>query len=150
MFARPWFSGRSLVGLAAGDQHDEVDPDNFDQRADPGYMEATLQAVAKRIPGMAGASLSHGYSCLYDMTPDAHSIISETPVGGLYLAAGFSGAGFKKGPGVGEALAELILDGKSSFVDLTPFRLSRFDDDGWHKPWSDTEYEITSDFGHGL
>jgi glycine/D-amino acid oxidase-like deaminating enzyme len=150
MFARPWFAGRSLVGISAGDHGTTVDPDSFDHRFDPGFPEATLDTVAKRLPAMAGASLSHGYACLYDMTPDAHSIISGTPVSGLYLAAGFSGAGFKKGPGVGEALSELILDGKSSFVDLTPFRLSRFDDESWRQPWSDTEYVITTDFGHGL
>ena len=60
----------------------------------------------------------------------------------------FSGAGFKKGPAVGQCLTELICDGAASTVDLTPFRLSRFDTDEWRKPWSDSEYIFTSDFGH--
>jgi glycine/D-amino acid oxidase-like deaminating enzyme len=83
------------------------------------------------------------------MTPDAHPIIGTTPIEGLYLAAGFSGAGFKKGPAVGMCVAELI-DGASPSIDLSPFALSRFDHDGWKEPWSDTEYTFSSDFGHGL
>jgi len=33
-------------------------------------------------------------------------------------------------------------------VDLTPFRLARFDDDSWRQPWSENEYVFTTDFGH--
>ena len=35
-------------------------------------------------------------------------------------------------------------------VDLAPFSLSRFDDDRWRRPWSETEYSFSRDFGHGL
>jgi sarcosine oxidase subunit beta len=100
------------------------------------------------MPAMAKATYLHGHAGLYDMTPDAHPIIGATGIDGLYLAAGFSGAGFKKGPAVGQCLAELIFDGQASTVDLHPFRLSRFDDDGWMAPWSKTEYVFSSDFGH--
>ena len=148
MFTRPWAPGRSLIGVSGGDQHDAVDPDNYDERNDLGYAEQAIAAAAKRIPAMANATYLHGHAGLYDMTPDAHPIIGETGIDGLYLAAGFSGAGFKKGPAVGQCLSELILDGQSSTVDLEPFRLSRFDDDGWMQPWSETEYVFSTDFGH--
>jgi len=36
-------------------------------------------------------------------------------------------------------MAELIIEGRASTVDLAPFRFSRFDDDTWKQPWSDTE-----------
>jgi sarcosine oxidase subunit beta len=149
IFTRPWGPGRSLVGVGGGDQHDEVDPNNYNPRNDAGYGEIAIQAIARRIPVMAGASYLHGHAGLYDMTPDAHPIIGPTPVDGLYLAAGFSGAGFKKAPAVGLCLAALI-DGGEPTVDLTRFALSRFDDDGWEQPWSDSEYSLSSDFGHGL
>jgi sarcosine oxidase subunit beta len=150
MFTRPWGAGRSLIGVGGGDQHDEVDPDHYDERNDLDYPEQAIRAAAKRIPAMADAVYLHGHAGLYDMSPDAHPIIGQTAVEGLYIAAGFSGAGFKKGPAVGRCLAELIVDGRSALVDLEPFRLSRFDSPDWDQPWSDTEYVFSSDFGHKL
>jgi glycine/D-amino acid oxidase-like deaminating enzyme len=150
MFTRPWGPGRSLIGVGGGDQHDEADPNNYDERNDPDYAATAITAAARRIPAMSRAVYLHGHAGLYDMSPDAHPIIGATTVDGLYVAAGFSGAGFKKGPAVGQSLAELIVDGNSRLVDLHPFRLSRFDTDDWRKPWSDTEYVFSSDFGHKL
>jgi sarcosine oxidase subunit beta len=150
MFTRPWGAGRSLIGVGGGDQHDEVDPLAYDERNDLDYPALAIATAAKRIPAMASASYLHGHAGLYDMTPDAHPIIGPAPIEGLTLAVGFSGAGFKKGPAVGQCLAELIVDGSSSLVDLDPFRLSRFETDDWRLPWSDTEYVFSSDFGHKL
>ena len=45
---------------------------------------------------------------------------------GLYLACGFSGTGFKTAPAIGAALAELILDGRTTTADISPFALDRF------------------------
>ncbi|MGH2559456.1 MAG: NAD(P)/FAD-dependent oxidoreductase, partial [Thermomicrobiales bacterium] len=150
MFCRPWGPGRSLIGVGGGEQHDEVDADRFERRNDVDYPDLAIRAAARRFPAMTGAAFLHGHAGLYDMTPDAHPIIGPCGPDGLYLAAGFCGAGFKKGPAVGQCLSEEILDGKSSTVDLSPFRLSRFDDDGWRQPWSNTEYILSSDFGHNL
>ena len=149
-FTRPWGTGRSLIGVAGGDQHDAVDPERFVQGNDPSYPGFAKAAAARRIPAMARASYLHGHAGLYDMTPDTHPVIGQVGPEGLYAACGFSGAGFKKGPAVGMALAETILDGRSSLVDLAPFRLDRFGEPGWDRPWSDTEYHFTSDFGHKL
>jgi len=46
---------------------------------------------------------------------------------GLYAACGFSGHGFKIAPAVGEAVAELVLDGACRTYDLGLFRYSRFE-----------------------
>lgn len=150
IFTRPWGPGRSLVGVAGGDQHDEVDPNTDDLLNDREYPLRAIEAISRRIPEMAKARYLHGHAGLYDMSPDAHPIIGPTGIEGLYMAAGFSGAGFKKGPAVGITLAELILDGEARSADLTPFAFERFDTDAWRKPWSDTEYRFDSDFGHGL
>jgi sarcosine oxidase subunit beta len=150
IFTRPWGPGRSLVGVAGGDQHDEVDPNEANLFNDRDYPPKAVAAIARRIPAMKHARYLHGHAGLYDMSPDAHPIIGETGVDGLYLAAGFSGAGFKKAPGVGIALTELIVDGKARSADLAPFALSRFDTSAWKRPWSETEYRFDSDFGHGL
>ena len=46
---------------------------------------------------------------------------------GLFLCAGFSGHGFKLAPAVGVTMAELVIDGRSSSIDISPLRLARFD-----------------------
>jgi sarcosine oxidase subunit beta len=150
IFTRPWGPGRSLVGVAGGDQHDEVDPDTPDLFNDHAYPAKAIEAISRRIPAMRSARYLHGHAGLYDMSPDAHPIIGNAGLDGLFLAAGFSGAGFKKGPAVGIALAELVLDGEARSADLAPFALSRFETDAWQRPWSETEYRFDSDFGHGL
>jgi sarcosine oxidase subunit beta len=148
LFIRPWTEGQTMVGIGGGDQHDEVDPDNFEVRNSAGYGRLAINEIAKRMPLMAGASYSHGHAGLYDMTPDAHPIIGQAGPDGLYVAAGFSGAGFKKGPAVGQCVAEMIVNGTSKTVDLSPFSFTRFETDAWKQPWSETEYVLESDFGH--
>jgi glycine/D-amino acid oxidase-like deaminating enzyme len=152
IFTRPWAPGRTLIGVGGGDQHDPVNPDTFETRNDAGYGDLAIAAISRRIPGMRRARYLHGHAGLYDMTPDAHPIIGAAGPDGLYVAAGFSGAGFKKGPAVGEALADLILAPESGpdWVDLAPFSADRFAALTWQKPWGQDEYEFSSDFGHGL
>ena len=148
MFCRPAGPGRTMVGVSGGDQHDPVDADRYDSAMDHTYPDLARAALARRHPSMRASTFLHGHAGLYDMTPDAHPIMGRLPIEGLFIAAGFNGAGFKKGPAVGQALAELIVNGRPSFVDLAPFRLERFDEPGWDKPWSDSEYILSADFGH--
>lgn len=57
---------------------------------------------------------------------DQNGIISRHPVlTNTYFACGFSGHGIQQGPGVGRALAELILDGRFTTIDLTRFGYQR-------------------------
>ncbi len=150
-FCRDWGPNRTLVGIGGGESHQVVDPDAYDERSDPDFAALALRHLTRRMPPMAAATPLYGHAGLYDMTPDAHPIIGPAPgVAGLYLCVGFSGAGFKKGPAVGQCLAELIHDGQATTVDLAPFRLGRFADDAWRTPWSPHEYTFSSDFGHGF
>ena len=57
---------------------------------------------------------------------DQRAIYSGTDLGGFYLACGLSGTGFKTSPAAGASMVELILDGESKTVDISPFRFSRF------------------------
>jgi sarcosine oxidase subunit beta len=45
---------------------------------------------------------------------------------GFYLACGLSGTGFKLGPAIGACMAELILDGRATTVDISIFSPGRF------------------------
>jgi len=149
IFCRPWGPNRTLVGIGGGEFHETVDPDHYSERNDSAFPPLVQQYLSRRMPPMQAATYIYGHAGLYDMTPDAHPILDQAPgLGGLYLMLGFSGAGFKKGPAVGQCMAELITEGRATTVDLAPFRFSRFLDDTWKQPWSDTEYQLSSDFGH--
>ena len=63
---------------------------------------------------------------LYENTPDNHAILGGCEVEGLYFANGFSGHGVMHSPATGRALSEIILDGKSSFLDVSCLSLERF------------------------
>ncbi len=149
IFCRPWGPNRTLVGIGGGEFHETVDPDHYSEGNDPAFPPLVQRYLSRRMPPMRSATYLYGHAGLYDMTPDAHPILDRAPgLDGLYLMLGFSGAGFKKGPAIGQCMAELIIDGKATTVDLAPFRFSRFLDDTWKQPWSDTEYLLSSDFGH--
>lgn len=63
---------------------------------------------------------------LYENTPDHHAILGGCDVAGLYFANGFSGHGVMHSPATGRALAEIILDGGASFLDVSCLSLERF------------------------
>ncbi len=152
IFCRTWGPNRTMVGVGGGEFHDVVeDPDRYHQGNDPGFPALAREYLSRRMPPMQAATYLYGHAGLYDMTPDTHPILDRAPgLDGLYLMLGFSGAGFKKGLAIGQCMAELITEGHASTVDLTPFRFSRFLDESWKQPWSNTEYLMSSDFGHNF
>jgi sarcosine oxidase subunit beta len=79
------------------------------------------------FPPLEEADVRYTWAGLYEMTPDRHPVIGEAPeMRGLYLANGFSGHGFQHAPIVGKLLAEMILDGEASTVDVSSLGLERF------------------------
>jgi sarcosine oxidase subunit beta len=116
-----------LVGRGYPKEYEQVDPDSYPEGSDPDFVEDTAERLVKRIPRMEGAMMLKAYSGLYDVTPDWHPIISTHPeVEGFFSVVGFSGHGFKLAPAVGEAVAELITEGKSKSADLSLFSADRF------------------------
>ncbi|GGJ11188.1 N-methyl-L-tryptophan oxidase [Alicyclobacillus cellulosilyticus] len=115
------------VKAARHDGGQPCDPDavNRDFHHDPAD-EADIRAFLRaRLPGAAGP-LRAGSVCLYTMTPDTHFIVDRHPEHPhVFVAAGFSGHGFKFAIAMGEALACLCLE-ESPPVDLTLFRADRF------------------------
>ncbi len=63
---------------------------------------------------------------LYENTQDHHAILGGCDVEGLYFANGFSGHGVMHSPATGRALAEIILDGRASFLDVSCLSIERF------------------------
>lgn len=120
-------SSRILVGRGYPKEYTYVDPDHFSGDTSFEFIEDAARRLIDRIPVFANALVEHAYTGLYDITPDWHPVLGRTAVEGFYLAAGFSGHGFKLGPAIGELMAEEILTGKATSIDISGFDLSRFE-----------------------
>ena len=120
-------SSRVLVGRGYPKEYAYVDPDHYSGDTSFEFIEDAARRMASRIPVFADALVEHAYTGLYDITPDWHPVLGRTSVEGFFLAAGFSGHGFKLGPVIGELMAEEILAGKAASVDISGFNLNRFE-----------------------
>ena len=87
----------------------------------------SLDRLLRLYPHLAGeVEIESAWAGYVDGTPDRVPVIGETPeLKGFLFATGFSGHGFAMGPGTGQVLAELIVDGQAS-VDTQGLRYSRF------------------------
>lgn len=95
---------------------------------DPSFIEKVRPKAKHRVPFLAEAEVIRE-KCragLYEMTPDHHAILGGCDIGGLYFANGFSGHGVMHSPATGRALAEIMLDGKATFLDVSSLSLERF------------------------
>jgi 4-methylaminobutanoate oxidase (formaldehyde-forming) len=94
------------------------------------------EAFARFCPLMETVSISHYVSGPSTYTPDGNFILGPCPgVEGYLVATGCCGSGIAASGGVGRALAELIVDGESSF-DLELFRADRFGQiDAFDEAW---------------
>ncbi|MEM1126877.1 MAG: N-methyl-L-tryptophan oxidase [Bacteroidota bacterium] len=89
----------------------EADPDAVDRTVAPGDEETFRPVLGAYLPQADGPTLATKV-CMYTMTPDEHFILDRLPDGPpVWVAAGFSGHGFKFAPVMGEALADLVMDG---------------------------------------
>jgi monomeric sarcosine oxidase len=90
-------------------------------------FERKARAFLKRyIPELQHFTEFEAAVCHYDNTKDDDFIVDRLPdAANGFVAAGFSGHGFKFGPLVGKTLAELIAGAKPE-LNLHRFRLSRF------------------------
>jgi sarcosine oxidase len=83
---------------------------------------AVRRFLGRALPATNGKRL-HGAICMYTNTADGHFVIDRLPTDqNVIVVSACSGHGFKFAPAIGEAVAELIVDG-SSRLDLTPFAL---------------------------
>jgi glycine/D-amino acid oxidase-like deaminating enzyme len=127
-YMRPESPDLTLVGDV--ELEIEANPDNYDQKPGMDYIETMWGRVAKRAPGLRDAEYFTGYAGLYTNTPDGHPIIDKVEgIEGLYICTGFNGHGFKESPAVGMLVAEMILDGEATTIDISGLGMSRFGED---------------------
>jgi sarcosine oxidase subunit beta len=120
------FYCRSEQGAILMSPGDVGEATEYEARVDWGALEQTVEKAVRRIPALERAQVRHAWAGLRPLTPDGRAILDWAPgVEGLFLAVGFCGHGFQHSPAVGETVAELLLDGRST-LDIQDLRLGRF------------------------
>jgi sarcosine oxidase, subunit beta len=97
---------------------------NFNQS----FIEKVYERAKHRSPFLFETKpiLEKCRAGLYENTPDHHAIIGGCDIKGLYFCSGFSGHGVMHSPASGRAMAEIILDGEASFLDVSCLSFERF------------------------
>jgi glycine/D-amino acid oxidase-like deaminating enzyme len=102
-----------------------ADPLSEGRDVNPRDREAVESFLARCLPDVSRTLLGHSV-CMYTMSPDEHFIVDRHPDDSqVVFAAGLSGHGFKFTGVLGEALADLTLDGTTrlpiEFLSLRRF-----------------------------
>lgn len=123
----PSLDGRTIKVAEHLSGEPVTDPAAVDRTARPDHV-ALLAPFLERVLPLATTQLVRHSVCLYTHTPDRHFIVDRHPHWPqVTIAAGFSGHGFKFTSVLGEALAELCLDGRTrlpiDFLSLRRFGL---------------------------
>jgi sarcosine oxidase subunit beta len=126
-YMRPETGNLTIHGLST--YHEAVDPDAYNEGADPAEILRNTELITRRFPVMEHGLSMGGYSGVYDVTPDHEPVLGPIPeYAGLHADFGWSGHGFKHAPAIGDIVAEAVLEGQAKGWDLGPFRWSRFRD----------------------
>ena len=98
----------------------------------------TLRAMTARIaPKLAAAELLAAQTCYRPVVRDGLPLIGRVPgVAQAYVATGHGVWGMLNGPATGEAMAELIVDGAASTVDIAAFDPARLGPQAVADPWA--------------
>ena len=97
-----------------------TDPDAVDREVHAEEVEAMRGLVRRYVPDADGP-LRSAAVCLYTNTPDDHFLIDRHPAHEqVVVASPCSGHGFKFASAIGEALAELLSEGRTR-LDLSLF-----------------------------
>jgi sarcosine oxidase subunit beta len=106
-----------------------LDPEpGFNLNIDYEAMAEASENAMHRVPVLERAHIARGWAGLYEISPDHHAILGKvSEVEGFILANGFSGHGFQHSPAVGKVIAELIVDGEATTIDISPLSIERFE-----------------------
>jgi sarcosine oxidase len=103
------------------------DPAGLNRSIDQDDLARVERFVTQCLPGVTTQLNDHA-PCMYTLSPDENFIVDQHPhYPQAYFAAGLSGHGFKFAPVLGEALADLAIDGRTE-LPIEFLGLQRFSD----------------------
>jgi len=117
-----------IPGFKIGKYHhrrENVDPDSMNRECSREDEHVLREAIKRYFPGANGRTLLLK-ACIFTNTPDEHFLLDTHPeASNVYIAAGFSGHGYKFCSVIGEILADLVVSGQTD-LDIALFRFARF------------------------
>lgn len=119
----PKMDGRGVkVAEHSGGQRID-DPMRVDRDVYPDEAERIESFLQRYLPGVSRRRTDHSV-CFYTMTVDEHFLVDRHPeYPQVVFAAGLSGHGFKFAPVLGQALAELAMEGTTELpIDFLAMR----------------------------
>ncbi|MBV7334388.1 FAD-binding oxidoreductase [Chloroflexi bacterium TSY] len=116
----PRVDGTTYICGLSGTAPLPVDPAHVELES--GATERLRSMATAFSPELGASEVLAAQACYRPITTDGVPLIGRVPdVEGAYVATGHSVWGMLNGPATGEAMAELIVEGTTSKVDLTPF-----------------------------
>ncbi len=106
---------------------DPLDP--FSAEVESSWLREMRRKTDARVPALRAVALdaARAWAGLYEMSPDRHAILGALPeCENLYFANGSSGHGVMHAPALGQLLAEIIVHGRATSLDVRALRPSRF------------------------
>ena len=124
-YFRQELDGGFVLGLVEDDPAQETELAN--PETDWDFKTRAVEAAVHRVPKLAETSITNAWSGVVTFTPDQLPILGPVrEAAGLYLATGMSGYGVMISPGVGLAVAEMIVRGGSKTIDVSGLGYRRF------------------------
>jgi glycine/D-amino acid oxidase-like deaminating enzyme len=117
---------RFIAGFSPTD-----DPDDAPLTPDYAAFESHLwPLLSHRIPAFEAARLERAWAGYFEMNTFDHNAILGThrSLANLLFMNGFSGHGMQQSPIIGRAVAELILHGRFTSLDLSDLLFTRIDE----------------------
>lgn len=126
-YFRPEREESAIVGGHFDEEDPDADPERYSEKVSINYTINALERAAD-VANYFGpdTEVKDGWAGLYAVTPDDHPIIEET-IPGFVSAVGFSGHGFQHAPATGQLVAEIVLDGTPSTIDISALSSERFE-----------------------
>jgi sarcosine oxidase len=126
LYGFPPLPGEAEVKVATEQYATSTQAESLDRVVSPAESAAMHRHhVAGRLAG-ASARVTRAAACLYTVTPDRGFIIDRHPrMDRVLVVSACSGHGFKHSAGIGEAVAEEMLQGGGR-IALEPYALARF------------------------
>ncbi len=124
-----WYMRREGPGMLIGMGAEEMEAGcEEDPQVDGSFLEVIGEHTMHRAPALAEVGIKSGWAGLRPLTPDSDPILGPAPrMQGFWNDCGWGGHGIMHSPAAGLALAEWLIEGKASSVEIALFGAERFD-----------------------